>query len=294
MQEHAEPGDDDGPPPSAAPDGDPPPERDPDVAPVDPPADPGPAPAAEPDPAPFDAPFAPYREEPRRRSALGALARLFGWAIVVVFYGSLAWAGAYRFVPPPGTFTMLERKLSGETIVHPWTPLSGISPHLVAAVIAAEDGRFCLHKGIDFAAIDEALAEKKNGGRRRGASTISQQAAKNAFLWNGGGWARKAAEAWMTLVIETLWGKRRIMEVYLNVAEWGGGRFGAEAAARGAFGKSAASLSADEAARLAAVLPSPNKWRADRPGPYVSRRAATIRQRMNVVRGEGLDACVRG
>jgi monofunctional biosynthetic peptidoglycan transglycosylase len=244
-----------------------------------------------------DTPIAapPARARKRPRGLLAPLAGTLGWTFVALFYGSILWALAYRFVPPPGTYTMLERKLSGETINHPWTPLSEISPHLVRAVIAAEDSRFCMHTGLDFAAIDDALDEKKNGGkkkRQRGASTVTQQTAKNAFLWNGGGWLRKGAEAWMSLVIETLWPKRRIMEVYLNIAEWGDGHFGAEAAARARFEKSAADLTKQEAALLASVLPSPNKWRVDPPGPYVKSRAATLRKRMDVVRSEGLDRCV--
>ncbi len=214
------------------------------------------------------------------------------WMGVLAFFGSLLWAGAYRFVEPPGTFIMLERRLSGDVIVNPWTPLEDISPHLVTAVIAAEDTRFCLHNGIDMEAIDEALAEAENGGRLRGASTISQQTAKNAFLWNGRNWIRKGGETWMTLVIETLWPKRRIMEIYLNVAEWGDGLFGAEAAAQKRFGKPATALTPQEAALLAAVLPSPQKWRVDPPGPYVRGRTRTLRARMNQVRRDGLDACV--
>lgn len=210
---------------------------------------------------------------------------------IVFFLGSIVWAGVYRFVEPPGTLLMLERKLSGDVIIHPWVSLDDISPHLVTAVIAAEDTRFCLHNGIDFEAIDEALDEAENGGRLRGASTISQQTAKNAFLWSGRSWVRKAGEAWMTVVIETLWSKRRIMEVYLNIAEWGDGHFGAEAAAQKRFGKSARNLTQYEAGLLAAVLPNPHKWRVDPPGPYVRRRVATLRGRMGQVKRDGLDAC---
>jgi len=219
-------------------------------------------------------------------------ARISGWAFVALFFGSLIWVGAYRFAPPPGTLVMLDRKLGGDVIIHPWTKLEDISPNLIYAVIAAEDSRFCLHNGIDFSAIDAALDERKRGGKQRGASTISQQTAKNAFLWNGGGWARKGAEAWFTIVMETFWPKRRIMEVYLNVAEWGDGLFGAEAAAQARFGKSAKDLTKDEAALLAAVLPSPNKWRVDPPGPYVRGRASMLRKRMDRVRYDGLASCV--
>ena len=140
--------------------------------------------------------------------------RIFGIAVVALFAASLLWAALYGIASPPGSILMVQRKLSGDVIHHPWTRLEDISPYLVSAVIAAEDTRFCLHNGIDMEAIDKALAESKNGKRLRGASTISQQTAKNAFFWNGGGWVRKAGEAWMTMVIETFWPKRRIIEVY--------------------------------------------------------------------------------
>ena len=218
--------------------------------------------------------------------------RAAAWGVVLLFVGSILWAGVYRFSQPPGTLLMLERKMSGDVIIHPWVSLDEISPHLVTAVIAAEDTRFCLHNGIDFEAIDEAIEEAENGGRLRGASTISQQTAKNAFLWSGRSWLRKGAEAWMTFVIETLWPKRRIMEMYLNIAEWGDGHFGAEAAAQKRFGKSAKDLTRHEAALLAAVLPNPHKWRVDPPGPYVRGRASTLRSRMSQVQRDALDACV--
>lgn len=249
-----------------------------------------PSPAAPPLAAPETA--APRAKPRRRRGVFASASILAGWVFVVLFYGSILWVAAYRVLPAPFSFVMLERSLDGATISKTWTPIEEISPNLVRAVIAAEDSRFCLHNGLDFAAIDEALEERKNGEKRRGASTISQQTAKNAFLWNGGGWARKAAEAWFTLVVETLWPKRRIMEVYLNLAEWGDGNFGAGAAAKARFQTRAADLTREEAALLAAVLPSPNKWRAVDPGPYVRSRAATIRKRMDIVRRDGLDQCV--
>ena len=240
---------------------------------------------------------APPRRRPRKKkkprgSRLIAALRAVAIGAGAIVTGSVLWAGIYAVAAPPGTLLMLQRKLSGDVIVHPWTPLNEISPHLVAAVIAAEDTRFCLHNGLDFEAIDKALTEAENGRRLRGASTISQQTAKNAFFWNGGGWVRKGGEAWMTVLIETFWSKRRIMEVYLNIAEWGDGRFGAEAAAQMRFGKSAKDLNAYEAALLASVLPNPHKWRVDPPGPYVRGRAETVRTRMNHVRRDGLDACV--
>lgn len=201
-----------------------------------------------------------------------------------------------RFAPVPGTILMTQRAGEGQEVRANWTPLDRISPRLVYAVIAAEDAKFCTHGGIDWDAVEAAREwNAKNPDRnRRGGSTISQQTAKNVFFWNGGGMARKAGEAWMTYVIEAVWGKRRIMEVYLNVAEWGDGLFGAEAAAQARFGKSASDLTEREAALLAAVLPSPNRWRAVNPGPYVQRRASSIQGRMRVVANEGYAACVFG
>ncbi|WP_375205447.1 monofunctional biosynthetic peptidoglycan transglycosylase [Hyphococcus sp.] len=230
------------------------------------------------------------KQKPQNRLRL--ILRASGFAALALVGGSVLWAGLYAIASPPGTLLMLQRKLSGDVIAHPWTPLEEISPHLVTAVIAAEDTRFCLHNGIDFEAIDKALEEKKKGKRLRGASTISQQTAKNAFFWNGGGWLRKGGEAWMTVLIESIWPKRRVMEVYLNISEWGDGNFGAEAAAQARFGKSAKDLTSYEAALLASVLPNPHKWRVDPPGPYVRSRSHTIRSRMDQVRRDGLDACV--
>lgn len=232
--------------------------------------------------------------EPSALSFAGAARALRAavWVAVALFLATLVWVVAYRFAPPPGTMNMLVRKLSGDVIVHPWTPLREISPNLVLAVMAGEDTRFCEHDGFDFEAIEKAVDERRDGRRRRGASTISQQTAKNAFLWNGGGWLRKALEAGFTVEMEALWPKRRIMEVYLNIAEWGDGEFGAEAAARAHFGKSARALTKEEAALLAAILPSPNRWRANPPGPYVARRAATLRKRMDEIRRDGLARCV--
>lgn len=240
---------------------------------------------------------APKRKQKKRRkkkkqNRFVRYAKLGVLGAFVLFAGSILWAAYYRLAPPPGTLIMAGRSLEGAKVTKHWTPLEDISPHLVTAVIAAEDTRFCLHGGIDFEAIDKALVESKNGKRLRGASTISQQTAKNAFFWNGGGWVRKGGEAWMTMVIEAFWPKRRIMEVYLNVAEWGDGLFGAEAAAQARFGKSARDLTPREAALLASVLPNPHKWRVDPPGPYVQKRTGTVRARMAQVRRDGLDACV--
>jgi len=196
------------------------------------------------------------------------------------------------FAPVPGTLNMAGRVLQGSNVYYTWVPLEEMSPHLVRAVIAAEDTRFCSHSGVDLEAIQSALDERQESGRVRGASTLTQQTAKNVFLWNGGGYPRKAGEAWMAVFIDGFWGKERVIEVYLNIAEWGDGLYGAEAAAYGRFGKPARDLTKFEAARLAAVLPSPNKWRLNPAGPYVRERTGTILARMDVVSRDGLDACV--
>ena len=210
-------------------------------------------------------------------------------AVFVAFH---LYALTLIWLPAPGTLNMGGRLLQGTPLYHTWVPLEEISPHLVRAVIAAEDTRFCSHSGVDVEAIQVALDERQKSGRVRGASTLTQQTAKNVFFWNGGGYFRKAGEAWMSIFIDDFWGKRRVMEVYLNVAEWGDGLYGAEAAAYGRFGKPASALPEFEAASLAAVLPSPNKWRVRNAGPYVRKRTSTLQARMRVVQRDGLDACV--
>jgi monofunctional biosynthetic peptidoglycan transglycosylase len=213
--------------------------------------------------------------------------RLFRWLLLLtgLFAAvSVAMVALYRFLPPPATPLMLLRAAQGYGITKTWRPLAAISPHLVRAVIAGEDARFCRHHGFDWEAIDAAWQRYESGrGRLVGASTISMQTAKNLFLWPGRDWPRKALEAWFTLWIETFWSKRRIIEVYLNVVEWGPGIYGAEAAARHSFGRSAAALTAQEAARLAAVLPDPRDRSAARPGPEARRHAAFILEEMPLV-----------
>ncbi|QBX38812.1 monofunctional biosynthetic peptidoglycan transglycosylase [Brevundimonas sp. S30B] len=198
----------------------------------------------------------------------------------------------HRFVPPPPTLLMWQQAIKGQGMDYRWRSLNDISPNLVYSAIAAEDARFCSHRGFDMAAIRQALEANERGGRVRGGSTISQQTAKNVFLWPGRDWVRKGLEAGYTVLIETAWSKRRILEVYLNVAEFAPGVYGAEAGARHWFGKSARDLTASEAARLAAILPSPRRYRAAQPGPYVRRRAARVQAAARVVRNEGLAACV--
>lgn len=236
----------------------------------------------------------PPAKPPAKPQGRGLMTYL-GWALkfaLGLFVGVHIYALVLKAAPVPGTMLMAQRAIGGEKIRRQMVSIDDISPNLVLAVIAAEDSRFCQHTGVDPDAIEQAISDYKQGKGLRGASTITQQTAKNVFLWNGGGFARKAVEAWFATFIDGMWGKRRVMEAYLNVAEWGDGIFGAEAAAEARFGKSAADLTEREAALLAAVLPSPNKWRLDPPGPYVSKRASTLQARMRVVRSEGLAACV--
>ena len=191
-----------------------------------------------------------------------------------------------RWVPPPTTMFMLGWHLRhGQTPAQHWVPRSRISRSLALAVVAAEDQRFPYHAGFDFDAIENALRERRQTGRVRGASTITQQVAKNLFLWPGRSWIRKALEAGLTVGIEWAWPKRRILEVYLNIAQFGDGVFGAEAAARWAFQKSAAALDASEAAQLAAVLPDPETLDAGNPSAYVRERRTWILSQMRALGG---------
>lgn len=186
----------------------------------------------------------------------------------------------YRFVPPPGTPLMLIRLVQGEGLDKRWTSLEGIAPAVAQSVIAAEDNLFCRHGGFDWKAVRLALDEWEGGGRLRGASTITMQTAKNLFLWPGQSWLRKGIEAYLAAWIELLWPKRRILEVYLNVAEWGPGVYGAEAAAQAHFDRSAARVSERQAALLAAVLPNPRRWSAGAPTPYIRERATVVGRRV--------------
>ena len=217
------------------------------------------------------------------------LLRFLVWALIWFVGLSFALVIVFRFVPVPVTATML---LDKNGITKDWTPLSRIDRNMVAAVIAGEDGKFCLHDGFDREAIERAIERNARGGRISGASTISQQTAKNVFLWQGGGYVRKALEAWFTLLIEQAWGKQRIMEVYLNVAETGLGTYGVEAGSQRYFDHSAARLTQSEAARMAAALPLPKQRPVVNPRGFTARYGNTIAARMGSVRRDGLDACV--
>jgi monofunctional biosynthetic peptidoglycan transglycosylase len=199
--------------------------------------------------------------------------------------------GAYRFVAPPVTPLMLIRAAGGAPIHQSWVPLPRISPWLLRAVVASEDARFCSHHGFDFEEIGAALDRFRSGGHLRGASTISQQTAKNILLWPGGGFLRKGIEAYVTGLLELAWPKSRILEVYLNVIEWGDGVYGAEQAAEAHFHKPAAALSRREAASLAAILPNPRSFSAERPSRYIEERVATIEARMGQVEVPGAAGC---
>ncbi len=214
----------------------------------------------------------------------------FAFVFVVV---TVAWVGLYRFVPPPFTFTMMGDVLSGHTVTKDWMPLSEMDPDMARAAIAGEDSRFCSHNGFDFKAIAGAAARNAQGGRIRGGSTISQQTAKNAFLFQGGGYVRKAFEAYFTVLIEAMWPKRRIMEVYLNIAETGIGTYGANAGAIRYFNHDASRLSPTEAGRIAAVLPLPKKRAAIAPRGFVRKHGNTLSRRVSTVRSERLDGCLR-
>ena len=221
--------------------------------------------------------------------------RLLGWLIraaLLFVGGSLLMVLAYRFVPPPITLTMIGDIVGGRSITKNWVPLRQIDPDMPRAAIAAEDGNFCRHNGFDFTAIRKALAGNEAGRRYRGGSTISQQTAKNVFLWQGRSWLRKGLEAWFTTLIETLWGKRRIMEVYLNVAETGVATYGVDAAAQRYFHHGADRLSPTEAARIAAILPLPRKRDAIAPHGFVRRYGDRIARRTPLVTRYGFTACL--
>ena len=219
--------------------------------------------------------------------------RLFRALFVFALLAPISLVVIYRFVPPPITILMIERLAQGRGLHRQWVPISRISPAMIRSVIASEDSRFCSHAGFDLRAIHAALRHNQvRPGRIRGGSTISQQTAKNVFLWPGRSWVRKGMEAGFTVLIEQIWGKRRIMEVYLNTIEMGPGLYGVEAASSRYFGVSARDLSPAEAGRLAAILPDPLKWKAARPGPYVRRRTGRIEARSETVAHGGLAQCV--
>ena len=219
---------------------------------------------------------------------LWRIAKIVALVIIVVPVIAVA---LYRLVPPPVTPLMLIRAAAGAPIHQRWVPLSQISPSLVRAVVSSEDARFCFHHGFDFEEIGAALDRFRAGGKLRGASTISQQTAKNILLLPNGGFFRKGIEAYVTGLMELAWPKSRILEVYLNVIEWGDGVYGAEQAAETHFHKPAAALTRREAALLTAILPNPRVLSVERPTRYIEDRVATIETRMTQVEVPGTPAC---
>jgi monofunctional biosynthetic peptidoglycan transglycosylase len=220
---------------------------------------------------------------------ISLILRYIARAIAAFIALTLVLVVAFKWLPVPVTATMI---MDENGITKDWESLDNIDRNLVSAVIASEDQRFCQHSGFDTEAIEQAMRENLEGGKIRGGSSISQQTAKNVFLWQGGGYFRKGLEAWFTFWIELVWGKRRIMEVYLNVAETGIGTYGAEAGSQRYFGHSAARLNRDEASRMAAALPSPKKRSVKSPGGWLARHGNRIERRIGIVRRDGLDACV--
>ncbi len=208
-------------------------------------------------------------------------------AVFVVALAAVVAVFVYRWTAPPGTFYMKQeaRRLGG--VDYQWVSIDEVAPAMARSLVAAEDANFCHHWGFDMAAIRSAIAE----GSGRGASTISQQTVKNVYLWHGRSWSRKALEALLTPLVEALWPKRRIVEVYLNVAEFDEGVFGVEAAARHYFGVGPEALSDTQAARLAAILPDPKGRSAANPSAQVRKRAASIADGAATIRADGRSAC---
>jgi monofunctional biosynthetic peptidoglycan transglycosylase len=225
----------------------------------------------------------------------GLIASVFMWLFGLLVVFPVCWVLAYRFVPPPITSLMAIRAFEGRGLDYRWRGLDEISPTLAQAAIASEDAHFCSHHGFDFTAMEKAMAHNdRRPNRIRGGSTISQQTAKNVFLWPDRTYVRKGLEAYFTVLIEALWGKKRIMEVYLNVVEMGSGVYGAEAASQVDFRHSARKMSTSEAARLVTILPNPLKYNAVDPGKYVQRRAGKVAGQVGVIRSDSdLSGCIR-
>ncbi len=229
---------------------------------------------------------------PRSRPWWRRACRLLALCLAGCLGASLVAVLALRFIPPPCSALMVERRVSAWADSKPlrtrqrWVPLARIAPCMGVAVMAGEDQNFPEHYGFDWNAIEKAIAHNERSRRKRGASTISQQTAKNLFLWESRSWLRKGSEAYFTLLIETAWPKARILEIYLNIVEFGDGVYGVEAASQAFFHKPARSLRPSEAALLAAVLPSPHRFRADAPSPYLRGRQAWILAQMRNLGGD--------
>ncbi len=231
------------------------------------------------------------KRRPRRR----LLFRLLYWPVRVFAYAlaaAILLVGSCTVIDPPGGHYLATEWVRLGHVEREWRDLEDISPHLARAVMAAEDANFCDHWGFDLKAIEQAIEANAKGRRVRGASTLSQQVAKNLFLWHGRSWLRKGLEAGFTVLIETIWTKRRIVEVYLNIAEFGDGVFGAQAAAQHYFSRDATALTLDQATRLAAILPDPKGRNPRAATPFMNRRAAAIADGARTLEGEGRAECV--
>ena len=212
------------------------------------------------------------------------ITRLLVWIIVFFFGSTIAAVVVYKWMPVYITPLMITRSIENDDeMQHKWVPIEEISENMALAVVSSEDNLFMSHSGFDFDQIQKAIEEAEKTGRQRGASTISQQTAKNVFLWNGRSWVRKGLEAYFTVLIELIWGKERIMEVYLNSIEMGPGIYGAEAVAQAHFGKSASKLTRREAEIIAATLPNPLKYSSKNPSKYMRKRQRQITRLMSLV-----------
>jgi monofunctional glycosyltransferase len=224
--------------------------------------------------------------------ALRFVIRWLFWLLGAVVVLSIGWVLVYRFVQPPMTWLMARDSLGGKHVEHSWVPLTAMSRSLPRAVIGAEDANFCFHNGFDLEAMKAAARANYQGRKLRGGSTISQQTAKNVFLWPKRSYVRKGLEAWFTGLIEIGWGKPRIMEVYLNIVEMGPGIYGMAAASQHYFGTKVDRLTPKQAAQLTAIIPQPIKRSVAKPSKSVRRYARRIERRVKVVRDEGIDACL--
>lgn len=230
-----------------------------------------------------------FHRRTRTRVSLRTLLRVAGVTLIALGLIATVLTVTYRFVNPPGSTLMLAQLLTGSKVRHKWVPMAKISPNLIKAVIASEDNRFCNHWGVDWNEIARVI-RRIGRGQLRGASTISMQTAKNLYLWPQRSYIRKAFELPLTFIMEAIWPKRRMMEIYLNIVEWGPGIYGAEAASRYHFRKSARHLTPSEASLLAAALPNPIIRRAGRPGPKTAKHSSRIQKR--VAKSPPLTACI--
>lgn len=227
---------------------------------------------------------------PRKANRRHPWARRIGLALIVLIAALLGSMILFRFVNPPITTVMIIERLKGQPLQRQWVPLEAISPNLPLAVIASEDGQFCNHWGVDWGAVRDAVNESRRGGGFRGASTITMQTAKNLYLWTSRSYVRKFLEVPLAYLLTLFWPKERVIEVYLNIAQWGPGVFGAEAASQLYFHKSAKTLSRREALLLAGALPAPRLRNPGKPSPRMLRIARSVEKRMPILANRSICA----